>query len=151
MKPKMVDQMLEHKTATIVTLVLVLVTYWVWWRYRRFSLLRRCGIPGPKSSFWFGNFGHLLTGNVPMIGQWMKEHGKVIGFIEGIPTVAIADADLVRLIQVKVSREMVHGTRLIICLLTIICRISMSSRPVVACSKAHLMAKMLTCPSSRLT
>ena len=87
-----------------ITLVVMSLFYWIWWRYRRLTLLLRCGIPMPDVSFWNGNFAELISkGNVPAKREWRAKYGKVFGFVFDTPTVSVADADLVRLIQVKVS------------------------------------------------
>ena len=105
------DKMLDRNSLILLVVVLLIpVVNWIWWRHRRLTLLSRNGIPGPRSRFLDGNFFDVIHKNVPMLDKWIKEYGKVTGYIVGVPTVAVADAELVRLIQVKVSQELVFTT-----------------------------------------
>ena len=59
---------------------------------------------GPKaSSLLLGNFVELMTeGRFTLFREWTEKYGKVFGFYEGnIPTLAVADPDVVREILIK--------------------------------------------------
>ena len=96
--------MIEVETALLLLLFTVPILYWIWYRKKRLTVLQRHGIPVPEGNFFTGNFLALIDNNVPQIGQWIKEHGKVFGYYFGSdPSVVIADPDLIRQIQIRVS------------------------------------------------
>lgn len=138
------NRMLDSTTVKILVSLLIPIAYWIWWRYRRLTLLSRCGIPGPRTSFWTGNFLDLLQGNVPTIGKWIKEHGKIVSYNMGVPTVGVADAELVRLIQVKVSHPFIFFTNPYL-YASKTSRISTYLHPVDACFRARLTGTRRTC------
>ncbi|XP_068249608.1 cytochrome P450 3A31-like [Palaemon carinicauda] len=91
----------------LLTVVLILLSYWLWKRHLRFQKFIELGIPGP-TPHWF--LGHLLEVNyregrvdpIQVKEQWLKKYGKVVGYFNGlIPNVLIADLDLLRQILIK--------------------------------------------------
>ena len=73
-------------------------------RRTTFTTWERLGVKGPKaSSLLLGNFVELMTeGRFTLFRQWTEKYGKVFGFYEGnIPTLAVADPDVVREILIK--------------------------------------------------
>ena len=97
------SKLFDANTLKLLVALLIPVAYWLFLRHRRMTLLSRYGIPVPPGSFWTGHFAQLVSQGVPVKKQWFKEYGRVFGYNFGIPSISIADADLARKIQVKVS------------------------------------------------
>ena len=85
----------------VLVILVILLSVWAYKRYRRLTLLRRYGIPGPAPSFIFGNGLQLREANVLQVNKWIREYGKVFGMWDLSPVVMIADPDLLSQIQVR--------------------------------------------------
>lgn len=91
--------------ALLVTAALAYVAYWVHHRRHQHSLFVRLGIPYVPPHLIYGS-NHILRGrgalHTKVIGQWMKQYGKVFGYYVGWqPNLVVADLDLVRDILVR--------------------------------------------------
>ena len=87
----------------IVAVVTVLLASLYLLRVRHMSKLARNGIPGPKPSLILGNLiEYRMQSKVLLQEKWIKQYGKIMGFYLGqTPAVLVADADLVKNIQIK--------------------------------------------------
>lgn len=91
--------------ALLLSTVLAYIAYWVRHRRHQHALFARLGIPYVPPHLIYGN-NHTLRGRgalpTKVIGQWMKQHGKVFGYYVGWqPNLVVADLDLVREILVR--------------------------------------------------
>ena len=86
----------------LIILFLTGVIYWLYQRYRKLTVLKRCGIPGPCPHFIYGNFHQLRGRNVLQINEWIDRYGKIYGYYDGpVPTIVVSDLELLKKIQIK--------------------------------------------------
>ncbi|KAI1298149.1 Thromboxane-A synthase [Halotydeus destructor] len=87
----------------VATLLCGLVLLWLYFRYRRMSLLKRHNIPGPPAHFLFGNSAEFAEkGMKRCFQEWTDKYGGLVGFyMGGIPNVVITDVELLRRVQIK--------------------------------------------------
>ena len=90
----------------VVTVFVLLICYWIRWRYNCLSVLNRYGIPGPKPNFFFGTtLKYRKTKgkmSVDMELEWTKQYGKVFGMYFGLrPVILVADPVLLKDILIK--------------------------------------------------
>ncbi|KAI1298148.1 Thromboxane-A synthase [Halotydeus destructor] len=83
------------------TLFCGLAVLWLYFRYRRMTLLKRSNIPGPPAHFLFGNLAEFEEkGMKRCFQEWTDKYGPVVGFyMGGNPTVLATDLELLRNIQ----------------------------------------------------
>ena len=91
--------------ALLMSTLLASVAYWVHHRRHQHSVFARLGIPYVPPHLIYGS-NHTLRGSgalpIKVIGQWMKQYGKVFGYYVGWqPNMVVADLDLVREILVR--------------------------------------------------
>ncbi|KAI1298151.1 Cytochrome P450 6a8 [Halotydeus destructor] len=85
------------------TLLCGLGVLWLYFRYRRMTLLKRSNIPGPPAHFLFGNSAEFKEkGMKRCFQEWTDRYGPVVGFyLGGNPSVLVTDLDLLRKVQIK--------------------------------------------------
>lgn len=67
------------------------------------STFKKCGIPGPRPNFIFGNLIEIASdGLKEAFPKWTKKYGQIVGFyIGGRPQVLITDFELIRRVMIK--------------------------------------------------
>ena len=86
----------------VVTLCLVCLTLYLYTTYKQ-SIFRRHGIPGPKPVPFLGCLPDIITKGVfEMDIEYVQKYGTYFGtYIGNIPTIIVADPEIIREISVK--------------------------------------------------
>lgn len=98
---------LQNPVCCMVGAVASIVVIYLIHQYRKrvdyFRHFEKLGIPGPKPSLWFGNMREMQKeGHLKCLQKWHKEHGPIIGYFFGMnPLLAVADVELLKLIEIK--------------------------------------------------
>lgn len=90
------------------TVSAVFVVKWLWDRHRLMTLLERCGIPGPKPHFLFGNLIeiHKKGGLYRAQDEWLAQYGDTIGYyLGGYPQVVTKDPNLIRMYGISQFKD----------------------------------------------
>ncbi|XP_015908100.1 cytochrome P450 3A24 isoform X2 [Parasteatoda tepidariorum] len=87
----------------VVALIAVICALWLLYRKKWFSFFKDLNIPGPEPNLLFGNIVEIIRRNpIQSHAGWLKKYGKVVGYFYGTkPVILIADADLLKKIQVS--------------------------------------------------
>ena len=82
-----------------LTLVVLVIVTWALVRYRRMTLLKRMGFPGPRPHIIYGNMEEIAEGGGPsaMFDKWHAMYGPIVGYyVGGVPNLAVADEELLK-------------------------------------------------------
>ncbi|CAF1646851.1 unnamed protein product, partial [Didymodactylos carnosus] len=100
-------------TATLVTLLFVVVIAYIWRIRKAYDFFIRLGIPGPTPTFFFGNLSDVIKAKriSAAIQQWTEKYGHIFGYFEGhTPILVISDPDILQDLFVK-SFSKFHSRR----------------------------------------
>lgn len=99
-------------TLILITIVCVLLAWWVRKRHQHFQQWQKLGIPGPPPHWLAGNYYEIRPGRgdpVKTRGEWIKKYGKIVGFYNGYkPFILVADLDLMKQIFIKDSNNFIN-------------------------------------------
>ncbi|CAF2898042.1 unnamed protein product [Rotaria sp. Silwood2] len=90
-------------TSILIAIFIVLVVY-LWHIHRTYSYFIRLGIPGPPTTFFFGNFVDFFkTKRMSIcIKEWTKKYGPVFGYFEGhTPILVVSDPNILQDMFIK--------------------------------------------------
>ncbi|GAB6023835.1 hypothetical protein CHUAL_008576 [Chamberlinius hualienensis] len=99
--------MIELNTISfgLIFLIINLIVYSLYQRYKVFRFFKNLGIDGPKPNLLFGNFHKLEIGSdraVQQMAEWQKMYGKVYGYYKGtLPTLVIGDVEMIKMLLIR--------------------------------------------------
>ncbi|CAF4002136.1 unnamed protein product, partial [Rotaria sordida] len=86
-------------TSILIAVFITLVVVYLWHIHRTYSFFIRLGIPGPSTTFFFGNFPEFIkTKRLSLcLKEWTKKYGRVFGYFEGhTPILIVSDPNILQ-------------------------------------------------------
>ena len=91
-------------TAALAAILFGTLIVYLWHIRRCYDVFVKCGIPGPKPVFFFGNFLDIFKNRrlSVTLKNWTDKFGHVFGYFEGhTPVVVVSDPDILQDIMIS--------------------------------------------------
>ena len=91
-------------TAILIAVLVILLVSYAWHVHRSYDFFEKLGVPGPKPTFFVGNFMEFLRTRRASVSiqQWREKYGNIFGYFEGhTPILLISDPDILQDMFIK--------------------------------------------------
>lgn len=85
-----------------VSIIIIIITSWYFYRKNKQNQLRRYGIDGPSEHWFWGNLHQISHQEIKPFREWRKKYGRIFSWYIGTrPQITITDIELLSQIQIK--------------------------------------------------
>jgi len=91
-------------TSILIAILLVVIAAYLWQIRKIYNFFKQLNIPGPSSTFFFGNILDFAKSRRPTltIQKWTEKYGRIFGYFEGhTPILVISDPEILQDVFIK--------------------------------------------------